>query len=230
MTSCCFYSFHFLLENLRYTLISQELKIEELKRENILLRDSKRKCERNRKREGHFLESLINQCKGDNVPLTDKRCSKFCKKNKVKLPMCKALCETRVPSCSYWHQDSYKAPLESFETVTNRSRRTTDELVDAHWMSRLRAYREIRETDQEEKDLHSNNTDHLDLGESEKQEFKVHKPLKTARCENIACVSHESMNDVACLDLEKINLLPGSLVGNARMKPLNSSGKVFLVC
>ena len=89
-------------------------------------------------------------------------------------------------------------------------------------MSRLRAYREIREIAKEETDASANNTDYWDLGESEQQEYKVIKPLETARCENIACVSHESMHDVACLDLEKIDILPGSLVGNVRVKPLES--------
>ena len=68
-------------------MISQELRIKELQKTvqvffilflefvypkiNLFviqhLTDGKKKCERNRKREGKFLESVISQCKGDFV-------------------------------------------------------------------------------------------------------------------------------------------------------------------
>ena len=60
-------------------MISQELRIKELQKKvqvidlYVFMSDSliqhltegKKKCERNRKREGKFLESVISQCKGD---------------------------------------------------------------------------------------------------------------------------------------------------------------------
>ena len=67
-------------------MISQELRIKELQKTvqvfleifvypkiNLFviqhLTDGKKKCERNRKREGKFLESVINSCKGNQTTL-----------------------------------------------------------------------------------------------------------------------------------------------------------------
>ena len=96
-------------------------------------------------------------------------------------------------------------------------------------MNRLRAYRETRETNLVPNDIYTNVTDYWDFGESETQEYKVIKPPENALCENIACVTSDNLPDVACLDLGKIDLLPGSLLGNVRVKPLEKIGKVFMI-
>ncbi len=75
--------FVFFLESLRYKVIAQEGRIKELEVAVKQLTEQKEKCERHRKREGKFLESVINKCKGDNVPLTDTSCDGFCKRHKV---------------------------------------------------------------------------------------------------------------------------------------------------
>ena len=75
--------FVFFLESLRNVVIAQEGRIKELELVVKQLTEQKKKCERHRKREGKFLESVINKCKGDNVPLTDSSCDDFCKRHKV---------------------------------------------------------------------------------------------------------------------------------------------------
>ena len=71
------------LESLRNVVIAQEAKIKDLEARVDSLTEEKKRCERHRKREGKFLESVISKCKGDNVPLTDNSCSEKCKLNKV---------------------------------------------------------------------------------------------------------------------------------------------------
>ena len=75
--------FVFILESLRDKVIAQEVRIKELELEVKQLTEQKEKCDRHRKREGKFLETVINKCKGDNVPLTDRSCDDFCKRHKV---------------------------------------------------------------------------------------------------------------------------------------------------
>ena len=82
-----FVEFVFFLESLRNVVIGQELRIKELEQTVKQLTKQKEKCARHRKREGKFLESVINKCKGDNVPLSDVRCTEFCNKNKVHIIM-----------------------------------------------------------------------------------------------------------------------------------------------
>ena len=111
------------LESLRNVVIAQEARIKDLEWSVASLTDQKRRCEKHRKREGKFLESVIAKCKGDNVPLTEISCSEHCKKNKVsmsqlerlsqwkfqvKVAVCKSLRQTKHPPCSYWHQDTYR--------------------------------------------------------------------------------------------------------------------------
>ena len=80
-----FVKFVFFLESLRNFVIIQEARIKELEETVTLLTDQKKRCERHRKREGKFLESVIQRCRGDNVPLTDTSCQDFCDRNKVSL-------------------------------------------------------------------------------------------------------------------------------------------------
>ena len=75
--------FVFFLQSLRDKVIAQEVRIKELELEVKQLTEQKEKCDRHRKREGKFLETVINKCKGDNVPLTDRSCDDFCKRHKV---------------------------------------------------------------------------------------------------------------------------------------------------
>ena len=93
-------------EDLRYTVVDQEFRIKSLEEELARVREGRKKCERQRRREGAFLEAVVTQCRGDNVPLSDLRCGEFCTRYKVRTPVCRALCETRAPPCSYWHQDT----------------------------------------------------------------------------------------------------------------------------
>ena len=187
------------------------------------------RCQNNRRREGAFLEAVINQCKGDNVPLTEPTCSDFCRRNQVLLPVCKALCQIKVPSCSYWHQDTHKAPITTFEEIHNRSRR--EEGRADVWLTRLQTYRELRRERDTEAVAVGN---HVNV-EEETQDSKVEEEKKDSKaeegevvwedsgiqtlrvieasnatmCHHLSCVNHEAMDTVACLDLNLLDKSAG---------------------
>ena len=66
-------------------------KIEELTKMN-------KYCDRHRRREQRFLQTLIHYYKGDNVPLSDETCAKHCLQHNVKTRLCKELCASKTPA------------------------------------------------------------------------------------------------------------------------------------
>jgi hypothetical protein len=179
--------------------IRQELELARLRARLAEETLARTRCQDNRRREGHFLEAVIAQCKGDNVPLTDTSCTDFCRMNQVNLPVCKAVCQTKIPSCSYWHKDTIKPPLVTFEEVTNRSRRAGQE----EWLGRLRAYRELRgerdtgEAEREEEDWGTEGA-----GD---QTVQVIQLSNETECHRLSCVSHLGLATIACLDFQLVD-------------------------
>ena len=111
-----FVEFVFFLESLRNVVIGQELRIKELEQSVKQLTEQKKKCERHRKREGKFLESVINKCKGDNVPLSDISCSDFCKRNKVVIiGLCQNIRYNSLTSCG---DVTHERRLKSSRAIT----------------------------------------------------------------------------------------------------------------
>ena len=191
-------------------VIRQELEIGQLRSHLAEESLARRRCEDNRRREGRFLEAVIGQCKGDNVPLTDTSCSDFCRRNQVTLPVCKALCETKVPPCSYWHQDTRKDPIVSFEDVTNRTRRANSETE--LWQHRLEAYRELRrERDTEQEQVWEEGAVEEEKEvvwnpeTSELPQIQVIQLSNVTACHQVSCVSHNDTDTVACLDFSMLD-------------------------
>ena len=213
---------------MRDLVIEQELEIVRLREALDAETLARSRCQDNRRREGSFLEAIIDECKRDNVPLTDWSCSEFCRKNQVTLPVCKALCQTEVPPCSYWHKDTHKAPIVSFEEVTNRTRR--EESKAEIWLERLQEYREMGseriarelETGVPE-ELNSRIDSREDLvnfagyeggivSEDENygsQFIQVIQLSNETECHQLSCVTHDDSNVVACLDFTHLNKSAG---------------------
>ena len=130
----------------------------------------------------------------------------------------------------------------------NRTRRTSDTVLEAHWMSRLRELERrdlLEETDSEgvdyddsesvsfEESDHQNRTAVADVwedvGDPEFLEFSVLKPASNTSCEMISCVSSAGSRDVACLDMRMVNMSAGAFSATARLVPLQKSKGVFAV-
>lgn len=109
----CFY-----VAFLRLEVILQEQKIHQLKDTVDSLTDAARKCDRLRKKDRKFLQTLIESSKSDNVPLSEEQCSAFCRQNKVKFHDCEELCSPAVVRCSHW-PDSSKCLKQ--RNITKRS-------------------------------------------------------------------------------------------------------------
>ena len=136
-----------------------------------------------------------------------------------------------------------RAPVVNFEDITNRTRRFTDEMLDAHWMMRLRKIEEDYEEehlvdddtgdrliDSEydalvEKSDHENRTEDVwaELSDVEYQGYNILKPDSNASCELISCVSSSSTRDVACLDLRTLNMSAGAFSSTISVAPLHDS-------
>ena len=217
-----------ILASLRDLVIQQELELGRLREELEAETLARSRCQDNRRREGSFLEAIIDECKRDNVPLSDSSCSEFCRKNQVKLPVCKALCQSKVPPCSYWHKDTYRAPIVSFEEVTNRTRR--EESKTDIWLERLQEYREMgnerhtreyKETSkledtndviEEEAEELVNSAKHDDVMEVENyssQFIQVVQLSNETECHQLSCVTHDDSDVVACLDFTHLNKSAG---------------------
>jgi hypothetical protein len=181
--------------------IRQELELARLRARLAEETVARTRCQDNRRREGHFLEAVIAQCKGDNVPLTDITCTDFCRRNQVKLPVCKAVCQTKIPSCSYWHKDTIKPPLVTFEEVTNRTRRVA--AGQEEWLGRLRAYRELKgQRDAGEVEREEENWE----GEGASgQTVRVIQLSNETSCHRLSCVSHPGLDTIACLDFQLVD-------------------------
>ena len=141
-----------------------------------------------------------------------------------------------------WHYFYFRPPLVSFEVVTNRTKRTSDDVLEAHWMKRLRElenseqYQAAFDDDRTEIpsdfdtsnkiDLFgdSNRTENVwdDISEVESMGYNVLKPGDDAECELISCVSSSSSKSVACLDLRQLNMSAGAFSSTSKLVPLNS--------
>ena len=202
-------------------MIQQELELGRLREELDAETLARSRCQDNRRREGAFLEAIIGECKRDNVPLTDSSCSEFCRRNQVKLPVCKALCQTKVPPCSYWHKDTHKAPIVSFEEVTNRTRR--EESKTDIWLERLQEYREMGKERNTREDKENNlveeanhvieevdHGEHDDVMENYGGQFiQVVQLSNETECHQLSCITHDDSDVVACLDFTHINKSAG---------------------
>ena len=108
-------------------LISYEMdwcrkeKIARLNKQIHELTELNRKCDRHKKRQLHFLQTLINSFKGDNVPLSDSVCIQECKKHNVKSKLCNLLCAT-----SATHNDNYRPCDQNWKKQFNRRMRKYD--------------------------------------------------------------------------------------------------------
>ena len=110
-------------------------------------------------------------------------------------------------------------------TVHNRTRRTSENVLDAHWMSRLRSIENnliVENIDntpsdnvykgQDDDYVQENRTVDVweDLSDSESLGYNVLKPSPNATCEFISCVSSAGSRDVACLDMRQLNMSAGA--------------------
>ena len=81
----------------------QEERIHLLQNKLDQVKTHTKKCDRLRKKERRFLQTLIEISKRDNVPLSDERCSEFCSKNRVKEVDCKLMCYSSISkTCEDW--------------------------------------------------------------------------------------------------------------------------------
>merc|ERR1712079_135449 len=89
--------------HLRLEVMLQEERIHLLQNKLDQVKTHTKKCDRLRKKERRFLQTLIEISKRDNVPLSDERCSEFCSKNRVKEVDCKLMCYSSISkTCEDW--------------------------------------------------------------------------------------------------------------------------------
>ena len=145
----------------------------------------------------------------------------------------------------------FRPPLVSFEVVTNRTRRTSDDVLDAHWMKRLRELENAEQfhdtidtIDTKRADIKSdydisteidkhgdNRTENVweDRSEIKSMGYNVMKPSEDVICELISCVSSSSSEkDVACLDLRQLNMSAGAFSSTSKLVPLNSKMVILI--
>ena len=137
----------------------------------------KENCKATRRRERHFLKNVINFFQQDEGNLTEASCEEMCKKNKVQGAMCKELCKTKDPPCTYWHNDIYNSPRVKREAIDKNS----DEKVEA------------------EKD------DSWDMCRTEQEavhDVQVVQLSVLTPCNHISCISPSNTSLVACFDFE----------------------------
>jgi hypothetical protein len=108
----CMFFFFLFIAFLRLDVILQEEKIQRLSDKVLELTSLNRKCDRLRRKENRFLQTLIQTSKRDNVPLSEEQCSTFCRKNKVKGQVCQTLCSsassTASTKCTHWTNKGQK--------------------------------------------------------------------------------------------------------------------------
>ena len=132
----------------------------------------------------------------------------------------------------------------------NRTKRTSDTVLEAHWMSRLRELERRDLLEQDSEDVEDDDSEGVEYGESDHNrtageveveevwedvgdpeflEFSVLKPASNTSCEMISCVSSAGSRDVACLDMRMVNMSAGAFSATARLVPLQKSKSVFAV-
>ena len=107
----------------------QDEKISQLNQQIHELTKLNRKCDKHRKRQLRFLQTLINSFKGDNVPLSDSVCTQECKKHNVKVKICHFLCTASTTMTVKKESDNYYRPpcLQSWRKQFNKQMRKYDE-------------------------------------------------------------------------------------------------------
>ena len=131
-----------------------------------------------------------------------------------------------------------REPIVTTEFVHNRTRRSSENILDAHWLSRLRSLEkngileniDITPSDSvsfapDENNDQENRTVDVweDLSVSETLGYNVLKPSPKATCELISCVSSAGSRDVACLDLRQLNMSAGALSTIRKLVPPDDS-------
>ena len=86
---------------MRLDILLQDEKITRLNQQIHELTELNRKCDKQRKRQLRFLQTLIDSFKGDNVPLSESMCTQECKKHQVKSKLCNILCTTTSTNSNY---------------------------------------------------------------------------------------------------------------------------------
>ena len=144
-----------------------------------------------------------------------------------------------------WECFISRPPIISPEAMYNRTKRTSDTVLEAHWMSRLRELERRDLLEQDSEGVEYGESDHTrtageveveeveevweDVGDPEFLEFSVLKPASNTSCEMISCVSSAGSRDVACLDMRMVNMSAGAFSATARLVPLEKSKSVFAV-
>ena len=140
------------------------------------------------------------------------------------------------------HNHFVREPIVSTEFVHNRTRRTSENILDAHWLNRLRSIEKnenIESIDNTPSDsvfsgpddavVQENRTVDVweDLSDPESLVYNVLKPSPNATCEMISCVSSAGSRDVACLDMRELNMSAGALSAVRKLVTLDESKIVW---
>eukprot|EP00093_Oithona_nana_P012635 12635.XXX_680196_691581_1 [CDS] Oithona nana genome sequencing. len=110
---------------LRLEVLIQEKTIAKLQESVKSLTILNRKCDRQSRKNRKFLQTLIQQTKTDNVPLTEDQCSKLCNEHKVKGADCDTLCISKRVQCAHW-PDTSKCLKHTGKGSNRRKKRETD--------------------------------------------------------------------------------------------------------
>ena len=124
---CLLFSIFFFLlftAPLRLDILLQDEKISRLNQQIHELTELNKKCDKHRKRQLRFLQTLINSFKGDNVPLSDSVCTQECKKHNVKSKLCHFLCVTAA--ADEIDNGSYKPCHQSWRKQFNKRMKKYD--------------------------------------------------------------------------------------------------------
>ena len=125
LTFCLFlFLFFCLTDFLRLEVLIQEKTIAKLQESVKSLTILNRKCDRQSRKNRKFLQTLIQQTKTDNVPLTEDHCSKLCNEHKVKGADCDTLCISKRVQCAHW-PDTSKCLKHTGKGSNRRKKRET---------------------------------------------------------------------------------------------------------
>ena len=116
--------FFYLTDFLRLEVLIQEKTIAKLQESVKSLTILNRKCDRQSRKNRKFLQTLIQQTKTDNVPLTEDHCSKLCNEHKVKGADCDTLCISKRVQCAHW-PDTSKCLKHTGKGSNRRKKRET---------------------------------------------------------------------------------------------------------
>ena len=121
--------FFCLTDFLRLEVLIQEKTIAKLQESVKSLTILNRKCDRQSRKNRKFLQTLIQQTKTDNVPLTEDHCSKLCNEHKVKGADCDTLCISKRVQCAHW-PDTSKCLKHTGKGSNRRKKRETQSATE----------------------------------------------------------------------------------------------------